>query len=195
MAAARRPRHRHGRRSNREGYRRHSVLSAHHLVTMRREIQETVAVPRSGGVLKTRPDTLVNRLLENGAKQLGVPPPGQEFFVLGRVRMRDGPFTEISQCSSRWLVPVARRRGGVPRLPRPCHRSHRTWTATPIKSGGYSKRRKPRRIVRNTAPRRCGSADRPDRRVRSTTSPQPPGGSSAQQRYCPPSAEVTAQKL
>lgn len=67
---------------NAEGYRRTLVLSPPHLVyKWRREIQETVAGAKVW-------DTLVK--LIKLREQLGVQPTGQEFFVLGRVRMRMG---------------------------------------------------------------------------------------------------------
>ena len=72
---------------NAEGFRRSLVLSPPHLVyKWRREILETV--PGAKVWVLNGPDTLVKliRLRE----QLGTPPQGQEFFVLGRVRMRMG---------------------------------------------------------------------------------------------------------
>ena len=72
---------------NAEGYRRTLVLSPPHLVyKWRREIQETVAGAKVW--VLNGPDTLVK--LIKLREQLGVPPQGQEFFVLGRVRMRLG---------------------------------------------------------------------------------------------------------
>ena len=72
---------------NAEGYRRTLVLSPPHLVyKWRREIQETVAGAKVW--VLNGPDTLVKLLKLR--EQLGVPPQGQEFFVLGRVRMRMG---------------------------------------------------------------------------------------------------------
>jgi len=72
---------------NAEGYRRTLVLSPPHLVyKWRREIQETVAGARVW--VLNGPDTLVK--LIKLREQLGVQPAGQEFFVLGRVRMRMG---------------------------------------------------------------------------------------------------------
>ena len=72
---------------NTEGYRRTLVLSPPHLVyKWRREIQETVAGAKVW--VLNGPDTLVKLLKLR--EQLGVPPQGQEFFVLGRVRMRMG---------------------------------------------------------------------------------------------------------
>ena len=72
---------------NAEGYRRTLVLSPPHLVyKWRREIQETVAGARVW--VLNGPDTLVK--LIKLREQLGVQPTGQEFFVLGRVRMRMG---------------------------------------------------------------------------------------------------------
>jgi hypothetical protein len=72
---------------NAEGYRRTLVLSPPHLVyKWRREIQETVAGAKVW--VLNGPDTLVKLLKLR--EQLGVPPQGQEFFVLGRVRMRLG---------------------------------------------------------------------------------------------------------
>ncbi|RQR79187.1 DEAD/DEAH box helicase [Burkholderia sp. Bp9012] len=70
-----------------EGYRRTLVLSPPHLVyKWRREIQETVANAKVW--ILNGPDTLVK--LMKLREQLGVPAQGQEFFVLGRVRMRMG---------------------------------------------------------------------------------------------------------
>ena len=70
-----------------EGYRRTLVLSPPHLVyKWRREIQETVANAKVW--ILNGPDTLVK--LMKLREQLGVPVQGQEFFVLGRVRMRMG---------------------------------------------------------------------------------------------------------
>lgn len=70
-----------------EGYRRTLVLSPPHLVyKWRREIQETVAGAKVW--VLNGPDTLVK--LIKLREQLGVPAQGQEFFVLGRVRMRMG---------------------------------------------------------------------------------------------------------
>ena len=72
---------------NAEGYRRTLVLSPPHLVyKWRREIQETVAGAKVW--VLNGPDTLVK--LIKLREQLGVSPQGQEFFVLGRVRMRMG---------------------------------------------------------------------------------------------------------
>lgn len=72
---------------NAEGYRRTLVLSPPHLVyKWRREIQETVAGAKVW--VLNGPDTLVKLLKLR--EQLGVSPQGQEFFVLGRVRMRMG---------------------------------------------------------------------------------------------------------
>ena len=72
---------------NAEGYRRTLVLSPPHLVyKWRREIQETVAGAKVW--VLNGPDTLVKLLKLR--EQLGVPTQGQEFFVLGRVRMRMG---------------------------------------------------------------------------------------------------------
>jgi SNF2 family DNA or RNA helicase len=72
---------------NTEGYRRTLVLSPPHLVyKWRREIQETVAGAKVW--VLNGPDTLVKLLKLR--EQLGIPPQGQEFFVLGRVRMRMG---------------------------------------------------------------------------------------------------------
>ena len=72
---------------NAEGYRRTLVLSPPHLVyKWRREIQETVAGAKVW--VLNGPDTLVKLLKLR--EQLGVQPTGQEFFVLGRVRMRMG---------------------------------------------------------------------------------------------------------
>jgi SNF2 family DNA or RNA helicase len=70
-----------------EGYRRTLVLSPPHLVyKWRREILETVAGAKVW--VLNGPDTLVK--LIKLREQLGVQPTGQEFFVLGRVRMRMG---------------------------------------------------------------------------------------------------------
>jgi superfamily II DNA or RNA helicase len=70
-----------------EGYRRTLVLSPPHLVyKWRREILEMVAGARVW--ILNGPDTLVK--LIQLREQLGVPAQGQEFFVLGRVRMRMG---------------------------------------------------------------------------------------------------------
>lgn len=70
-----------------EGYRRTLVLSPPHLVyKWRREIQETVAGARVW--VLNGPDTLIKLLKLR--EQLGAAAPGQEFFVLGRVRMRMG---------------------------------------------------------------------------------------------------------
>ncbi len=72
---------------NAEGYRRTLVLSPPHLVyKWRREIQETVAGARVW--VLNGPDTLAKLLKLR--EQLGLPAQGQEFFVLGRVRMRMG---------------------------------------------------------------------------------------------------------
>ncbi|HEV2682712.1 MAG TPA: DEAD/DEAH box helicase, partial [Rhodanobacter sp.] len=72
---------------NAEGYRRTLVLSPPHLVyKWRREIQETVAGAKVW--VLNGPDTLIKLLKLR--EQLGVPAQGQEFFVLGRVRMRMG---------------------------------------------------------------------------------------------------------
>lgn len=70
-----------------EGYRRTLVLSPPHLVyKWRREIQETVAGAKVW--VLNGPDTLVKLLKLR--EQLRAPVRGQEFFVLGRVRMRMG---------------------------------------------------------------------------------------------------------
>lgn len=70
-----------------EGYRRTLVLSPPHLVyKWRREIQETVAGARVW--VFNGPDTLAK--LIKLREQLGVAAQGQEFFILGRVRMRMG---------------------------------------------------------------------------------------------------------
>ena len=70
-----------------EGYRRTLVLSPPHLVyKWRREILETVAGAKVW--VLNGPDTLLK--LIKLREQLGVPSPAQEFFVLGRVRMRMG---------------------------------------------------------------------------------------------------------
>ncbi len=70
-----------------EGFRRSLVLSPPHLVyKWRREILETV--PGARVWVLNGPDTLMKLLTLRA--QLGVPATGQEFFVLGRVRMRMG---------------------------------------------------------------------------------------------------------
>ncbi|WP_025806363.1 DEAD/DEAH box helicase [Pseudomonas chlororaphis] len=70
-----------------EGYRRSLVLSPPHLVyKWRREILSTV--PSAKVWVLNGPDTLVKLLKLR--EQLGVPAEGQEFFVMGRVRMRMG---------------------------------------------------------------------------------------------------------
>ncbi|MFG6935546.1 helicase-related protein [Burkholderia pseudomallei] len=70
-----------------EGYRRTLVLSPPHLVyKWRREILETVAGAKVW--VLNGPDTLVKLMKLREA--LHVPVQGQEFFVLGRVRMRMG---------------------------------------------------------------------------------------------------------
>lgn len=70
-----------------EGYRRTLVLSPPHLVyKWRREIVETVAGAKVW--VLNGPDTLVKLMKLREA--LHVPVQGQEFFVLGRVRMRMG---------------------------------------------------------------------------------------------------------
>jgi SNF2 family DNA or RNA helicase len=70
-----------------EGYRRTLVLSPPHLVyKWRREILETV--PGAKVWVLNGPDTLVK--LIKLRDQLDAPARGQEFFVLGRVRMRMG---------------------------------------------------------------------------------------------------------
>lgn len=72
---------------NKEGYRRTLVLSPPHLVyKWRREILETVAGAKVW--VLNGPDTLLK--LIKLREQLGVPEAGQEFFVIGRVRMRMG---------------------------------------------------------------------------------------------------------
>lgn len=72
---------------NAEGYRRTLVLSPPHLVyKWRREIQETIAGAKVW--VLNGPDTLVKLLKLR--EQLGLPQQGQEFYVLGRVRMRMG---------------------------------------------------------------------------------------------------------
>lgn len=72
---------------NAEGFRRTLILSPPHLVyKWRREIQETVAGARVW--VLNGPDTLVKLLKLR--EQLNSPEHGQEFFVLGRVRMRMG---------------------------------------------------------------------------------------------------------
>ncbi|GAE53783.1 hypothetical protein XPR_0418 [Xanthomonas arboricola pv. pruni MAFF 301420] len=70
-----------------EGYRRTLVLSPPHLVyKWRREILETVAGAKVW--VLNGPDTLLK--LIKLREQLGVPAAGQEFFIIGRVRMRMG---------------------------------------------------------------------------------------------------------
>lgn len=70
-----------------EGYRRTLVISPPHLVyKWRREILETVAGAKVW--VLNGPDTLLK--LIKLREQLDVQPQGQEFFVLGRVRMRMG---------------------------------------------------------------------------------------------------------
>ncbi len=72
---------------NAEGFRRSLILSPPHLVyKWRREILETV--PGARVWVLNGPDTLMKLLTLR--TQLGVPAMGQEFFVLGRVRMRMG---------------------------------------------------------------------------------------------------------
>ncbi|MFK1437577.1 DEAD/DEAH box helicase family protein [Pseudomonas aeruginosa] len=70
-----------------EGYRRTLVLSPPHLVyKWRREILETVAGAKVW--VLNGPDTLLK--LIKLREQLGVSEAGQEFFIIGRVRMRMG---------------------------------------------------------------------------------------------------------
>lgn len=70
-----------------EGYRRTLVLSPPHLVyKWRREIQDTIAGAKVW--VLNGPDTLMK--LIKLREQLNVPAQGQEFFILGRVRMRMG---------------------------------------------------------------------------------------------------------
>lgn len=70
-----------------EGFRRTLVLSPPHLVyKWRREIRETV--PNAKVWVLNGPDTLLKLLKLR--EQLNIPPDGQEFYVLGRVRMRMG---------------------------------------------------------------------------------------------------------
>ncbi|UAY97103.1 DEAD/DEAH box helicase family protein [Dickeya dadantii] len=72
---------------NAEGYRRTLVLSPPHLVyKWRREILETVTGARVW--VLNGPDTLLK--LIKLREQLNVPADGQEFFIIGRVRMRMG---------------------------------------------------------------------------------------------------------
>ena len=90
-----------------EGYRRTLVLSPPHLVyKWRREILETVAGAKVW--VLNGPDTLVKLMKLREA--LHVPAQGQEFFVLGRVRMRMG---------FHWKPAFVRRRvhGGVGACP------------------------------------------------------------------------------
>lgn len=90
-----------------EGYRRTLVLSPPHLVyKWRREILETVAGAKVW--VLNGPDTLVKLMKLREA--LHVPVQGQEFFVLGRVRMRMG---------FHWKPAFVRRRvhGGVGACP------------------------------------------------------------------------------
>jgi len=115
---------------NAEGYRRTLVLSPPHLVyKWRREIQETVAGAKVW--VLNGPDTLL-KLLKLRA-QLGVPAGGQEFFVLGRVRMRMGFHWKPVFTLEARLHPAShppRRRGGVPGL-RPCHHRPRRRAGQP----------------------------------------------------------------
>lgn len=70
-----------------EGYRRTLVLSPPHLVyKWRREIRETVAGAKVW--VLNGPDTLAK--LIKLREQMDLPVQGQEFFILGRVRMRMG---------------------------------------------------------------------------------------------------------
>src|SRR3546814_967436 len=72
---------------NAEGYRRTLVLSPPHLVyKWRREILETVAGAKVW--VLNGPDTLLK--LIKLREQLGAEPMGQEFFIIGSVRMRMG---------------------------------------------------------------------------------------------------------
>jgi len=129
---------------NAEGYRRTLVLSPPHLVyKWRREIQETVAGAKVW--VLNGPDTLVKLLKLR--EQLGVPPQGQEFFVLGRVRMRMGFHWKPVSCVG---VPVTATWGRA----RIAAMSSPTWTAS-RSTRWNSKRRKPAASA-DTAPRRCG---------------------------------------
>src|SRR3546814_11729492 len=70
-----------------EGYRRTLVLSPPHLVyKWRREILETVAGAKVW--VLNGPDTLLKHIKLR--EQLGAEPMGQEFFIIGRVRLRLG---------------------------------------------------------------------------------------------------------
>jgi len=72
---------------NKEGFRRTLVLSPPHLVyKWRREILETVEGAKVW--VLNGPDTLMKLIQQK--KALKRPPQGQEFFVMGRVRMRMG---------------------------------------------------------------------------------------------------------
>lgn len=72
---------------NAEGFRRTLVICPPHLVyKWRREILETV--PGAIVWVLNGPDTLIK--LIKLREQLGLPPRGQEFYILGRVRMRMG---------------------------------------------------------------------------------------------------------
>lgn len=129
---------------NAEGYRRTLVLSPPHLVyKWRREIQETVAGAKVW--VLNGPDTLVKLLKLR--EQLGVQPTGQEFFVLGRVRMRMG---------FHWKPVFAaahppRRRGGLPGLR---HGHHR-----PRRRAGQPGRARSRGVPQEVQPLRCAPVD------------------------------------
>jgi hypothetical protein len=136
---------------NAEGYRRTLVLSPPHLVyKWRREIQETVAGAKVW--VLNGPDTLVK--LIKLREQLGVP-QGQEFFVLGRVRMRMG--FHWKPVFTRRRTP--RRRGACP----DCGMSSPTSTAS-RSTRSNSKPRSPPEVqpLRRTAV----DADPPERPVR-----------------------------
>ena len=103
---------------NAEGYRRTLVLRHPPGYKWRREIQETVAGAKVW--VLNGPDTLVK--LIKLREQLGVPPTGQEFFVLGRVRMRMG--FHWKPVSPRRRTPP-RRRGACPDCGTGHHRPRR----------------------------------------------------------------------
>jgi hypothetical protein len=120
------------------------VLSPPHLVyKWRREIQETVAGAKVW--VLNGPDTLVK--LIKLREQLGVPARGQEFFVLGRVRMRMG---------FHWkpVFNVRRTRHGDVARARTAARSSPTSTA----SRSTRSNSKPRSTAASAAiaPHRCG---------------------------------------
>lgn len=129
---------------NAEGYRRTLVLSPPHLVyKWRREIQETVAGAKVW--VLNGPDTLVK--LIKLREQLNVQSTGQEFFVLGRVRMRMGFHWKPSPPSG---VPVT----ATWRRARTAARS----SPTSMGSRSTRSRSKPRNTAGSAAiaPRPCG---------------------------------------